>query len=259
MLGQHPRVVGLGGVDRAMRMLVTEPDKTGQRTCTCGVLARECPYWGLVTAKIAEQKPASLIERYRLALDVFAQVFGEQAWPVDAGQIKEPLYALASEKWIELRVIHLARDVRSSIVSEIDSTRRKRNSSRGNFIVAMTAALRWARENKKLANCLLETRLTNRPLGYEEICLGFPDVFNGIYEFLGLEPVSMSVNVPRPNNHMFIGNRMREQEEKAALKYDGRWLTRREWLAPCLLLPFLLPRNRKWVYANNVFGVFTRQ
>jgi len=259
MLGQHPQVIGLGGVDRAVQMLIAEPEKTGERRCTCGALTRDCPYWGLVAAKIPEKKPVSVIERYRLALDLFAEVFGDQAWPVDAGQIKEPLYTLAGQKWLDLRVVHLARDVRSSMISEIDSRRRKHRGSRLNIIVAMTAALRWWRENEKLVACLQETRLPNRLLGYEEICLGFPEVFSGIYEFLGLKPVPMSASVPRPNSHMFIGNRMREQEEKSNLKYDGRWLTRREWLPPCLLLPFLLSRNRRWVYANNVFSVFTRQ
>lgn len=259
MMGHHPRMIGLGGIDRGVRMIVADSQATLQLGCTCGASSRHCPFWSAVAAKIADKAPSSLVERYQLALDTFAEVFGPEAWAVDASQIKEPLYTLSSQKWLDLRVVHLARDVRSAVVSEIDSRRRKGRRKRIAFVTALVAAMRWWRENEKLEACLRETRLRHRVLGYEEFCLGFQEAFASVCSLVDLESVPASFAVPRTNSHMFIGNRMRVQDEKSTLRYDGRWLTRNDWMAPSILLPFVLTRNRAWVYSNNIFGVFTQK
>ncbi len=145
------------------------------------------------------------------------------------------------------------------MISEIDSRRRKGGRSQPALVTALVTALRWWRENEKLEACLHETRLRRKALGYEELCLGFDQAFAAVCELLGLDPVTLTAEVPRAKSHMFIGNRMRMQEEKGTLRYDGRWLTRREWMAPAVFLPFVLSRNRAWVYSNNIFGVFTRK
>jgi hypothetical protein len=59
-------------------------------------------------------------------------------------------------------------------------------------------------------------------------------------------------------SHLFIGNRMRRQEEKATLSYDYRWLTRSEWFLAGLLLPMVHHGNRKWVYRGGGVTPFTR-
>ena len=259
MMGHHQQMIGLGGIDRAVRMIMTDRQATGERNCTCGALARDCPYWGAVFEELTRASPQSLVERYRVALSVFARVFGDETWPIDAGQVTEPLFTLAQGKWLDLRVIHLARDVRSAIISEIDARRRRERARQWPLVTASVMALRWRRENEKIDECREQARLPGKNFGYEELCLGLQQTFDLVCEFLGLEKTSTSDQVPRTRSHLFIGNRMRMQDEKASLRYDGRWLSRSEWVLPSVLLPFVLRRNRDWVYGNNIFAVFTRQ
>lgn len=259
MMAHHPQIVGLGGIDRAVRMLLNEPESTAERPCTCGMLTRDCVYWGAVLRAITRTRPQSLGERYRTALAVFSEVFGRDAWPIDAGQITEPVYTLASLDWLEMRLVHLVRDVRSAVISQIDSRERKGKQRRSDAIFAIITAWRWWRENEKIERCRRETRLPGKGLGYEELCLNFRQAFDSVCDFLELPRAEASPEVPRINSHMFIGNRMRMQEEKRRLIYDGRWLARDEWMSPSVLLPFVMRRNGEWVYGNNIFSVFTAQ
>jgi hypothetical protein len=42
ILGQQPNIIGLGGIDRAVSILVDEPDKASNEFCSCGRKVLEC-------------------------------------------------------------------------------------------------------------------------------------------------------------------------------------------------------------------------
>ncbi len=264
LLGKSPGLIGISGIDRAMKMLVDEKDreKTAGMPCSCGASVRECVYWGKVLQALeGGERPTNLAQRYQLALSVFEDVFGPDVWPVDASKIKEPLYALAGQNLfpLDLRVIHLSKDYRSAITSMIDLKRRKGGNRRPGPLLAVEGGWRWWWENRKIDRCLRQTALPTLRVGYEELCLGFANTLGRICEFAGSEPArDLTPEIHTTQSHLFIGNRMRRQEEKATLLYDYRWLTRREWFAAALFWPHLHHCNTRWVYSAHSTRVFEK-
>jgi hypothetical protein len=254
-------MIGIGGIDRAMRLLIKEPDKTAAETCSCGADVAQCPYWGVVLKALERRKPSNLTQRYQVALNVFERVYGPDVWPVDASKIHEPLLELAARELLalDLRVLHLTKDYRSAVVSMIDVKRRKKGRTRPAAMLAVEGAFRWWRENRKIEAAIHQAGVPSLNIGYEELCLGFDQTFRAIRDFAGVEPdEELSLKIGAKPSHLFIGNRMRRQEEKSTLTYDYRWLTRSEWFAPSLLLPMVHARNRQWVYSRGGIKPFTR-
>lgn len=258
MLGQHPAMIGLGGVDDVMRWIGRAPGEVAGQQCSCGERVGACPYWKEVLAAAQTVRPGTVVERYRLALDVFVRVFGPDVWAVDANQIHEPLAALAGESDLDLRVLSLVRDFRSAIVSIVDLKLRRKAMRRPRLLLAMEAALRWKRENTRIAATVSDPRLRSLPVGYEEFCLSLDASFARICAFLEIAPIRPAREVHAGNNHSFVGNDMRMQPSKAQVRYDYRWMTRSDWWLPGLLVPGLRRRNLQWVYANGGDEIFRR-
>jgi hypothetical protein len=257
LLGQHPEMIGLGGIDSVMQWMVRAPGEVAAQICSCGETVEGCPYWKEVLAAAHASPPRTLVERYDLALAVFERVFGPAAWPVDASQIRQPLTALAGQPNLDLRVLFLARDFRSAVVSIVDLKRRRKRLRRPGFLLALEAAWRWRRENARIVAALRQTGLPRLPIGYEELCLSLGPTFGRTCAFLEVTPCQPSREVHAGSSHSFVGNCMRKQSSKAQMIYDYRWMTRRDWWLPGLLLPGLGRCNRDWVYANGGDKVFS--
>ena len=257
-LGQHPEMIGLGGIEEVMRWIVRAPGEVAGQLCSCGVLVGACRYWKEVLAATEALRPQATADRYRVALDVFAAVFGPEVWAVDASQVHEPLAELAGQPEFDVRVLSLTRDFRSAIVSIVDLKRRRRPRRRPRFFLAMAAARRWRRENDRIAAALRATRLPSLRVGYEEFCLSLDASFGRICAFLGIAPIQPTREVHAGRNHSFVGNDMRKQAAKARVSYDYRWMTRSAWGLPGLLVPGLRRRNLEWVYAHGGDEIFSR-
>ena len=254
LVGNSPQMIGLGGIDRAMRMLLKDREKTATESCSCGSSVRDCVYWGEVLKRSESTRPKNLIDRYALALDTFESVFGPEKLPVDSSKIKEPIFELSSAKELnlDLRVVHLAKDIRTATISMIDTKRRKKGTSRPGLIMGFESAWRWWRENSKLQRCGEDTGVPLFNLGYEELCLSFDRAFGALCEFSGTSHDSeQSLRIGESTSHLFIGNRMRNEGEKAELRYDYRWFTRSEWKLPLIMIPALQRSNKRWVYSNG--------
>ena len=258
MLGQHPEMIGLGGLEKVMCWIERAPEEVTRQICSCGEPVGSCPYWGEVLAAVESQRPRTVVERYRVALDVFAEVFGPEVWAVDAAQVHEPLRELAGRPDFDLRVLSLTRDFRSSIVSIVDLKLRRKTLRRPRFCLAMEAALRWRRENGRIDAAVRKTGLPSLPVGYEEFCLSLEASFSRICGFLGIAPFQPTREVHAGHNHSFVGNDMRKQSSKVRLCYDYRWMTRSDWWLPGLLVPGLHRRNLEWVYAHGGDEIFSR-
>ncbi len=256
MLGQHPEMIGLGGIDEVMQWIVRAPGEVAGQLCSCGGRVGECPYWKEVLDAAQVLRPRSVAERYRVALDVFTRVFGPDIWPVDATQIHEPLAELAREPDLDVRVLSLTRDFRSAIVSIVDLKLRRKCLRRPRFLLAMEAAFRWKRENGRIATAVRATGLPRLAVGYEEFCLSLVPSFARICAFLDIAPFVPTREVHAGHNHSFVGNDMRKQPSKVRVCYDYRWMTRSDWWLPGLLVPGLRRRNLEWVYANGGDEIF---
>jgi hypothetical protein len=257
LLGQHPEMIGLGGIDQVVRWMERAPDEVAAQLCSCGEPVGRCPYWSEVLAAVRASPPRTLVERYELALLVFERVFGPAAWPLDASQIRQPLGALAGQPNLDLRVLFLARDFRSAVISIVDLKRRRKSLRRPCFFLAMEAAFRWRRENARIAAALRQTGLPRLPIGYEELCLSLNPTFARICAFLEVAAFQPTRDVHAGRNHSFVGNGMRQQSSKARMIYDYRWMTRSDWWLPALLVPGLLQCNRDWVYASGGDQIFS--
>jgi hypothetical protein len=252
LLGGQPSMIGIGGVDRAVSMLVEKPQETAQRTCSCGARVPACPYWGAVLARIgAGECPRDLPGRYRLALGVFAETFGSAVVPVDSSKVREPLLQLRGAGLRDVRVIHLAKDFRAASVSYVENKRRKGALRHPAWISSTVGAWKWHRENRKIEMAIAAAGWPRLGLGYESPCLRPSESLAAITRFAGLPAHAPSppADLRHTASHLFIGNRMRN--DSAPLAYDARWMTRRHWMPAALLMPWLHHANKRWVHKTE--------
>ena len=262
-VGTHSRLIGLGGIDRSVRVLMEalaagKEKKRQSLRCTCGAAAVECRYWGEVARRIPSHDVSNRRAQYTVALDAFAAGFGDDAWPVDSSKHVESLDELSKIIGLDVRVVHLIKDVRSLSTSFIDQARSKKGVTRPGTLLAIEYFWRWRRENGKIDACVARNHLPVQRVGYEEVCLA-PDVVMGvIHNFLGVPKESCSLAFETSQSHLIAGNRMLNQEEKQTLRYDHRWFARNDWLAAAFLFPQILRYNSQAVYSNDAGAMWTR-
>jgi hypothetical protein len=250
LLGKHPSLVALGEVNLQLRRMRERPADMPASVCGCGSAVTECPLWGPVWQAVS--RGADSGADHRLVRGAFASLYGDGAQPVDASKLKEPLFALADAGHRDVRVIHLARDFRSAVASDLARHRRSKNGSRPGWLLGLQFARRWVRENRKIDAALQKTGFPALRLGYEELVLVPRRAWPLMWEFLGLGSAEIPEDIAGSRNHIFVGNLMRGQEAKREVRYDGRWFQRTEWLAPMLMFPSVRRGNRRWVYGNDL-------
>ena len=250
LLAKHPRVLALGEVRLQIEKIRRDPAAAGEGTCGCGSRIRECPVWGKFIAQY--RAAASPVENLQLVGRLVRETHGPDTVMVDASKIREPLGELAADRGIDVRVIHLSRDYRSWIVSAADLRRRKGKPLA--WWSGLQSARRWVRENRKLERAIAASGFPSMLLGYEELVLAPSEAWPSLWEFLGLPAAGVPRDIAGARNHIFSGNRMRENEEKRAVSYDRRWLSRSDWVLASRLLPRLASFNRRWTYSRGIAG-----
>ena len=126
VLGGHSRCVGLGEVVFALGPGPYGLEKTLQSLCSCGRGVQDCPFWAKVVSELDTGETLDVQDTYRVVLDAFDRVFGPDIIAVDSSKTLGALQALCADASVDLSVIHLLRDVRSSTISHIDNARKKR-------------------------------------------------------------------------------------------------------------------------------------
>jgi len=250
LLAKHPRVVALGEVRLQIAKIRRDPAAAGEGICGCGSRLRECPLWGrFITQCVAGAAP---VDDLRLVARLVRETHGPDTIMVDASKIREPVEELAADRGMDVRVIHLSRDYRSWIVSAADLRRRKGKPVA--WWSGLQSARRWVRENRKLERAIAASAFPSMLLGYEELVLAPSEAWPALWAFLDLPSDSVPRDVAGARNHIFSGNRMRENEEKRAVSYDNRWLSRSDWVLASRLLPRLSSFNRRWTYSRGIAG-----
>jgi len=245
MLGGHPRFVGLGEMFRMLTPDTEWLDRTSEVLCSCGSTMDQCSFWGPVSATLRRNQGVSTEERYRILLDAFGEAFGKDCVPVDSSKHLKALQTLSGVPGVEVKVLHLIKDVRAWTVSMRDAGKRaeafyikellrKYGWKAWIAYVRRTSAyyfLRWYFRNRSMQDFLKRERIPSFQLGYEELSL-YP-------EFM------------IDDSHSVLGNRMRSQMEKRqGIFYDNRWFSRNDWLLPAILFPHIMRYNAKEVYRN---------
>ncbi len=120
-------------------------------------------------------------------------------------------YYLRQNPLLDIKCINMVRDARGFVYSAV-----KRGSS------VKDAAYRWLRYHdrvEKLAQPLDSRQLYT--LKYEELCGNTAAALMDVFEFLGVERVSVS-NVIRPEEHHIAGNDLRLKKE-LHVRLDASW------------------------------------
>jgi len=263
-LGAHRQMVGLGEAARVLeRPTAAEADRGParlrgelrfERRCTCGRIAAECPVWGPVMAWLPEHDHWPLAGKMKRLLEALDQTRDPQtpapAWVVDSyqGDFELPF---VQDPDLEIRIVHLTRDVRSWVHSRSRSAR-----DRGQWCAGVRPLLRWCRVNARHDRLLQRCPHTVMRVGYEELALQPEATLARLCRWLGLD-MAESMLQPGCNSssHLLAGNRMRfDPERSASIRYDGAWMAGAAGVAQlALTCPWVAALNRRLVYPSS-FG-----
>jgi uncharacterized protein (DUF2237 family) len=148
---------------------------------------------------------------------------------------------------LDIRVIHLTRDLRSWVHSRARSGR-----ERGRWFPGLKPLLRWCWMNARHERLLQRCPHPVLRLGYEQLALDPEASLRRICTWLGLE---MSEQMLQPGqfstSHVLSGNRMRfDAKRSAAIRYDASWMAAPTGLGQAALaVPWVAALNRRLVYS----------
>ncbi len=259
-LGAHPQMVGLGEAARILARPAPSDAHRGpaqlrgdlrfERRCTCGEIASECPVWGPVLAWLPEHDHCTLAVKMQRLIHSLegAQALDSSAtsWVIDSYQGDFSL-PFEPDSDLDIRVIHLTRDLRSWVHSRARSGR-----ERGRWFPGLKPLLRWCWMNARHERLLQRCPHPVLRLGYEQLALDPEASLRRICTWLGLE---MSEQMLQPGqfstSHVLSGNRMRfDAKRSAAIRYDASWMAAPTGLGQAALaVPWVAALNRRLVYS----------
>ena len=212
-------------------------------------MADACPVWGPILRWLPshdEQPLVSKLKRLLTALEPGADGSAMDSWVVESYQ-DDFVLPFLEDSALDIRVIHLTRDVRSWVHS-----RSRDGRQRGRWLPGLQPLLRWwrlsARHERQLQRC-------GKPvfrLGYEELALRPEQSLRRLCDWLELEfDPPMLAPVAQSGSHILSGNRVRfDAENGAAIQYDAAWMTHGAGIAQLALAwPPLAALNRRLVYS----------
>jgi hypothetical protein len=231
------------------------PKQFDNLICTCGVNGNVCVFWQKIFAIWSSNEVKSYNVAYTLLLEHFISVYGKQAFLIDSSKYLPVIKEIQNLNTIELYVIHLIKDIRSYIVSQIDRSKQK---GKYKSFANLKHARSWYNQNKKIQDYLSSNPMNSINLGYEELCM-FPVLaLNDIGEFIGEPQVLELSKLENVKSHLLTGNAMRLDPKKSAIQYDFRWFNRRDWILPYYFWKKVRNYNSKFVYSRNYNKIFER-
>ena len=259
-LGAHSQITGLGEAVRLLEKPAPADSHRGpaqlrgdlrhHRRCTCGQVAAHCPVWGPVLDWLPEHDDLELSAKLQRLLDaLFASEQRLRAdvphWVVESYQDDLQLQGLNTPD-LEIRILHLTRDVRSWVHSRSRDGRRH-----GRRLPGLVPLLRWCRVNARQDRWLQRCGKPVLRVGYEQFALRPEQTLRRICKWLDIAwEDQMLVPIKNSSSHILSGNRVRFDAGKgASIQYDFSWLQAPAGLAQLsLLIPWVSRLNRRLVY-----------
>jgi len=267
-LSSHPKMISFGEVWRVIKPHGAGLDSVRGRLCTCGELGRDCSVWSHVFDRIEDSGADTLHQCYVVFLDVVKEIYGNDIVVVDSSKSIKSLDALAHIKNAELNVLFTARDVRGWMESIHKAKKRKKEIPwsrvfQPGFKYFLVSYIRhnilrlfpfwlpneWMLRNLRILHNINKSRLPCLLLSYEELVFRPKNTVERIENFLEL-PQDQHLTVKEPNvPHIIRGNRTAfKSDQKAPLRYDGKWMSLWKSSAILSVLPWIAHYNKKWVY-----------
>jgi len=267
ILAQHSKLVGLGEILQALQVTsehsAFDEIRKRETPCSCGNTLDHCVFWAKVDAALKENKKGEYFERLQVVLQTIEELYGKDRRGVDTSKSLVPIGKML-QNGMEVKVIHLIRDVRAYSISYVDRSRvrrsrglpvsRKKKGWLSEALMKHSAYyfLDWYSQNRKIQTFLRANAVPTFQVGYEELCLYPSLMIEKICGFLEIpvEPGMLSLE-GSSQSHIIRGNRMRYRSEKKQIRYDNRWFYRPDWVLPSILFPHVMRFNRREVYKNT--------
>ena len=262
-LGAHPRILGMGEAARILQTPRPGEESRGpamlrgayrhERRCTCGETAAGCPIWGSCLEWLVLHEQRSLPEKMRHLVKLAAAHAAEASHPADVivDSFQDDLVLpQGMDACVDVRIIHLVRDVRSWMHSRLRAARQSKR-----LFADWRTMARWWYVNRKFDRVLQRSGRPVFRLGYEELALQPARSLRLICDWLDLE---FSERMLHPglntSSHILAGNRVRfDPERSRVIQYDGSWMSSPDWTVQAsMLIPAIRRLNRDLVYSNQL-------
>lgn len=265
-LSTHPSCVGLGELTNLLHEYDLWKARIPDLHCSCGSLILKCSFWQSLLPALEESANAPVQQRYSLLLEYFRNYFGPDKILIDSSKHRKDIAYWSAIQDVDLRVVHLVRDVRSWTISRIDALKREkvltfRNAFRKHrlrvyrpylYRSAIMLFLLWYVSAKRTEQLLHASMIPYFTLGYEEFACAPEKMGRELCEFLDIDWQPSMLTLRSRQTHMALGNRMKDNPQKRhRIVYDVKWLSRREWLLPSACLPWVMGQNTRLVYSNS--------
>lgn len=245
-LSRHESIIGLGEVVNILKGRQKSNEGT-EAMCSCGKTMDNCPFWSkyyLIHNKAPE--PGEFSDNYKHLLEACTH-YGKPVI-VDSSKKRNKLSEfrkLEEQGLIELRVIHLLKDVRAWVASTRDlSIKQGRKKS------YLRLFRSWYRKNYGIQKTLQQGNYNSISISYEELCFDTESAISKLITFSGLSPEKFSLENPA-DTHIAFGNRMkRASQERLRIVYDHRWFKRYSINLFAILLPHIFLWNSKNTYKS---------
>lgn len=261
-LGAHSQITGLGEAVRLLQKPAPKDSHRGpaqlrgalrhERVCTCGKIASECPVWGPMLTWLPDHDDEPLPVKLKHLLGTLQFSSPDESWGsrwvVESFQDDFSLPMLEDPS-LEIRVIHLTRDVRSWVHS-----RARDGQKKGVWLPGLRPLLRWWRLSARHERLLKSSNKQVFRLGYEELALEPEETLRKICAWLNLDfQKQMLQPLVFSSSHILSGNRVRFNSKKAgAIRYDASWMRTPTGISQLgLALPWLAALNSRLVYSNS--------
>lgn len=238
-LGSQPNFVGLGEIYTALRPELNLINR--DIVCSCGKVIDECDFWKKAAKRIRPRMASPMSEKYRIIIDTFKKIYGDESILVDSSKFLPALQAISSVPGIDLKVINLIRDVRSWVISRLDiRSRNPQDFTPSGFYVTnlshtfgwkaraarwmipyMTRMpsyyfLLWYYQNCKIISYLRAKNLSYFQLGYDELGLHPEKMMRDLFHYLDQPFEEIDLSSEGSKSHVLLGN------PKKTLPSDGR-------------------------------------
>lgn len=261
-LGAHSQMIGLGEAVRVLQKPAPGEGQRGpaqlrgklryERHCTCGQVVAQCPVWGPVLDWLPTHDEEPLPAKLNFLLEILRQSRSPGSWTspwvVESFQ-DDFVLPFLEDSSVEVRVIHLTRDVRSWVHSRARDAKKK-----GAWLPGLRPLLRWWRLSARHERLLQRSGKPVFQLGYEELALDPEQALRRLCTWLDLEFQEETLKpLMYSRSHIISGNRMRFDHSKGrSIRYDAAWMRATSGVAQfALLLPWLSKLNQRLVYSAS--------
>lgn len=161
----------------------------------------------------------SMADRNEAFIKTVLDITGKKAFVDSSKDRLRPKALRRFSSSLEVRIIHLVRDVRGVVASQV---RRDKN------VTVRQAARAWRQRHRRIEVTLETWPKENHTLvRYEDLCVNTEAILRQLYEFCGVDP-DYKIEDYQVIEHHLIGNPMR-LSQLSTIEIDERW---RDELAP---------------------------